>query len=178
MTSEVSGELLSDDERIAWQAALSTADGLRALVNSEFGPSTGLSSADFLVLTRLKVAPEYRMAGLKALAAKLDWSPSRLSHHLRRMKTRGLVELVHESGGQLVVSATENAQQVMETASVLHARAVRRYFLSQATDDELRVIVQLAERVRSQRAEVAGGADEAGAADSVNPSNPVGKGLD
>jgi len=125
MTSEVSSELLSDDERIAWQAALSTADGLRALVNSEFGPSTGLSSADFLVLTRLKVAPEYRMAGLKALAAKLDWSPSRLSHHLRRMKTRGLVELVHESGGQLVVSATENAQQVMETASVLHARAVR-----------------------------------------------------
>jgi len=42
-------------------------------------PETGLSSADFLVLNRLKAAPEYRMEGLKALAAKLDWSPSRLS---------------------------------------------------------------------------------------------------
>jgi DNA-binding MarR family transcriptional regulator len=148
MTSDVSGEPLSDGERIAWQSALSLADKLRVLVNGDVAPDTGLSSADFLVLTRLRVAPQYRMAGLKALAKKLEWSPSRLSHHLKRMKTRGLVELAHENAGQLVVSATETAQRIMETASGLHAQAVRRYFLSQATDDELQVIIQLAKRVR------------------------------
>lgn len=156
MTSEMSGELLSEGERLAWQSALSMADVLRALVSGEVTPDTGLSSADFLVLNRLKVAPEFRFAGLKALAAKIEWSPSRLSHHLKRMKARGLVDLTHESDGQLVVNATETAQQIMETASVLHARAVRRYFLSQATDDELRIIIQVAERVRSQRTGVAG----------------------
>ncbi|MER8066926.1 ArsR family transcriptional regulator [Streptomyces sp. NPDC094034] len=150
MTSEMSGELLSDGERLAWQSALSMADMLRSLVNGAIAPETGLSSADFLVLTRLRVAPEYRIAGLKALAAKLEWSPSRLSHHLKRMRTRGLVDLVHESDGHLVVSATEAAQRTMERATVLHARAVRRYLLSQVTDAELGVIVQVAARVRGQ----------------------------
>ncbi|WP_344582657.1 ArsR family transcriptional regulator [Streptomyces lunalinharesii] len=152
MTSEFSAEPLSDRERAAWSAALSMADDLRALVSGTLTPETGLGQADFLVLTRLQAAPEYRLAGLKALAAKLEWSPSRLSHHLKRMKTRGLVELAYEADGQLIVNATDAAVRTMETAAVLHARAVRRFFLSEVTEDEREVVVELARRIRTQRA--------------------------
>ena len=148
VTGDFSIDPLSDDERLAWSSALLLADTLRTLVSAAVAPETGLSSADFLVLNRLKAAPEYRMEGLKALAAKLDWSPSRLSHHLKRMKTRGLVELAHAADGQLVVNATDEAVRIMEKATALHAQAVRRHLLSQASADELRVVVELAKRIR------------------------------
>ncbi|MEU9713853.1 hypothetical protein [Streptomyces sp. NPDC047976] len=68
-----------------------------------------------------QLAPEYRMAGLKALAAKLEWSPSRFSHHLRRMHTRGLADLAYEADGQLAVGATGEAARITETATLQHA---------------------------------------------------------
>jgi hypothetical protein len=70
----VTTEPLSGREREAWRAVLVLADTLRALVSGAVAPATGLSSADYLVLNRLSDAPENRLSGLKALAAKLNWS--------------------------------------------------------------------------------------------------------
>ncbi|WKK24042.1 MarR family winged helix-turn-helix transcriptional regulator [Streptomyces olivoreticuli] len=151
MTDEISAAPLSDDERAVWRAALTLGEDLRALVTGELTPRTGLSQPDFLVLTRLQLAPEHRMAGMKALAAKLEWSPSRLSHHLKRMQTRGLVELAHEADGQLVVGATREAVRIMETATLQHARLVRQFLLSQVTEGERRVLLDVAERIRARR---------------------------
>lgn len=69
MTDEISAEPLSDGERAVWRAALALGDDLRALVTGGLTPRTGLSQPDFLVLTRLQLAPEFRTAGLKALVA-------------------------------------------------------------------------------------------------------------
>lgn len=148
-----STEPLSPGERAAWHSVLTLADTLRTLVNREISPATGLSSADYLVLGRLDVAPDQRLAGLKALAAKLDWSASRLSHQLRRMSRRGLVDLHHEPDtGQLVISATDAARDTMRTATVLHAAAVRRHLISVAEPGELEAVAALADRVKAQQA--------------------------
>jgi len=153
VTGPVSNEPLTDSEREAWRAVLVLADTLRSLVSGTVAPATGLSSADYLVLNRLSSAPENRLSGLKALAAKLNWSASRLSHQLKRMGTRGLVERVYEDGtGLVTMTATPMAEQAMRVATALHDKAVRRYFLSIATPDELRVIIDLAERVTAHRA--------------------------
>jgi DNA-binding MarR family transcriptional regulator len=143
---------LSPSERAAWHSVLVLADTLRTLVNQEINPRTGLSSADYLILVRLDAAPEHRLAGLKALAVKLDWSASRLSHQLKRMSKRGLVELHHEvETGVLVIRSTDAARETMRTATGLHAAAVRRYLLSVATPGELDAVAALADRVKSQR---------------------------
>ncbi|HTF50271.1 MAG TPA: MarR family winged helix-turn-helix transcriptional regulator [Pseudonocardia sp.] len=156
MSSSVTSEPLSRREREAWSSVLVLADTLRALVSGAVAPATGLSSADYLVLNRLSAAPENRLSGLKALAAKLNWSPSRLSHQLKRMETRGLVERVYQEGtGQVTMTATPAAEQTMRVATALHDEAVRRYFLSLATDEELDVMVGLAARIRDQRANLA-----------------------
>lgn len=142
---------LTESERTAWQSALTMADTLRSLVSQEVNPMTGLSAGDFLVLGRLDAAPEHRLAGLKALAAKLGWSASRLSHHLKRMSRRGLVDLGHaEATGQLVISATDAGRETMRTARVLHAAAVRRHFLSVLTEDELRMLTEIAQKINRQ----------------------------
>jgi len=128
------------------------ADSLRSLVSGVVTPATGLSSADYLVLNRLNDAPQNRISGLKALAAKLNWSASRLSHQLKRMGTRGLVERVYEAGtGQVTMTATPMAEQTMRVATALHNEAVRRYFLSVASEEELQVVIDLAKRIQVQR---------------------------
>jgi len=148
----VTSEPLSAREREAWRSALVLADSLRSLVSGVVTPATGLSSADYLVLNRLNDAPESRVSGLKALAAKLNWSASRLSHQLKRMGARGLVERVYEEGtGQVTMTATPMAEQTMRVATALHNEAVRRYFLSVATDEELQVVIDLAKRIQAQR---------------------------
>lgn len=151
-TSSVSSEPLSAREREAWRSALVLADSLRSLVSGVVTPATGLSSADYLVLNRLNDAPESRVSGLKALAAKLNWSASRLSHQLKRMGTRGLVERVYEAGtGQVTMTATPMAEQTMRVATALHNEAVRRYFLSVASEEELQVVIDLAKRIQVLR---------------------------
>ena len=148
----MTSEPLSAREREAWRSALVLADSLRSLVSGVVTPATGLSSADYLVLNRLNDAPESRVSGLKALAAKLNWSASRLSHQLKRMGARGLVERVYEEGtGQVTMTATPMAEQTMRVATALHNEAVRRYFLSVATDEELQVVIDLAKRIQAQR---------------------------
>jgi DNA-binding MarR family transcriptional regulator len=153
----VTSEPLSAREREAWRSALVLADSLRGLVSGVVTPATGLSSADYLVLNRLNDAPESRFSGLKALAAKLNWSASRLSHQLKRMGTRGLVERVYEEGtGLVTMTATPIAEQTMRVATALHNEAVRRYFLSVATEEELQVVIDLAKRIQAQRTSQAG----------------------
>jgi DNA-binding MarR family transcriptional regulator len=146
------GKPLSGQEREVWQSALTLADALRSLVNLSVSATTGLSSADFLVLTRLEAAPEYRLTGLKALAAKLDWSASRLSHHLKRMNHRGLVHLDHDKNtGQLVISATEKSKEIMGQAITLHSAAVRRHFLELTTEQERATIIAISRRVQDRQ---------------------------
>jgi DNA-binding MarR family transcriptional regulator len=153
VSSSVTSEPLSEREREAWRAALVLADSLRSLVSGVVTPATGLSSADYLVLNRLNDAPKSRVSGLKALAAKLNWSASRLSHQLKRMGSRGLVERVYDGEtGQLIMTATPMAEQTMRVATALHNEAVRRYVLSVATDEELGVVIDLAKRIQTQRA--------------------------
>lgn len=148
----MTSEPLSAREREAWRSALMLADSLRSLVSGVVTPATGLSSADYLVLNRLNDAPENRVSGLKALAAKLNWSASRLSHQLKRMGSRGLVERVYEEGtGQLTMTATPMAEQTMRVATALHNEAVRRYFLSVASEEQLQVVIDLAARIQAQR---------------------------
>ncbi len=141
-------EPLTGREQDAWRGVLKLADSLRSSVSGELTPATGLSSPDYLVLNRLSDAPENRLSGMKSLAVKLNWSASRLSHQLKRMEARGLVERVYEEGtGLVTMSVTPRAEQIMKDARAVHAEAVRRYFLSITSDEEQEFIINLANRV-------------------------------
>jgi len=157
VTTGQAAETPTEDRRLsmleleAWRSALVLADTLRALVSGAYSASTGLSAPDYLVLTRLSAAPENRLSGLKSLAAKLGWSASRLSHQLKRMSGRGLVDRVYEQDtGQLTITATPAAEEALRLARALHDVAVREHLLAIATPEELRVIWSLAGRVQAQ----------------------------
>ena len=59
----------------------------------QLAADSGLSYPDYLVLVALTDRPDGRMR-LFELAGVLGWEKSRLSHHVARMATRGLVKKV------------------------------------------------------------------------------------
>jgi len=116
----------------------------------ELAPATGLSSADYIVLNRLRDSPGQTYAGLKMLAAKLGWSASRLSHQVSRMERRGLVTRQQaDKAGQVIISATDQAKDIMRDAVLVHADGVRRHLLTQLTEQEAHVLNTVADRLRA-----------------------------
>ncbi|WP_051341359.1 MarR family winged helix-turn-helix transcriptional regulator [Pseudonocardia spinosispora] len=139
---------LDPTERQVFRSVLAITDTLRGRVGAEVRPVTGLSVAEFLVLSRVDEFPGHSYSGLKALATKLDWSASRLSHQLARMESRGLVTREHDSDtGHVRVTVTPDARELLEKHTALHARAVRRHLLAHLTEDESAVFVRVAARL-------------------------------
>jgi DNA-binding MarR family transcriptional regulator len=138
---------LTPAERRVWRAALAVADILRFQVNEEMKPVSDLSSADHRILLRLDEAPGECM-GQQRLADAMLWSKSRLSHQLKRMAARGLIERATAADGRGVeVFLTEAGKQVVREVEIVHANAVRRHLFEVATENELNALMQLAERL-------------------------------
>ncbi|MFJ6657091.1 MarR family winged helix-turn-helix transcriptional regulator [Streptomyces sp. NPDC091377] len=141
---------LTDAEQQVWRSVLIVADLLRFRVAADVKPASGLSSADHSVLMRLNEAPDKRL-GQQRLADDMFWSKSRLSHQLTRMEQRGLVARGTAPGGRGVeISLTDAGHEAVDAMEAAHAEAVRRHLFRVASEAELTVIVQLAERLKAR----------------------------
>ena len=97
----------------------------------------GISGADFDVLHSLADAEGHRLrAG--ALAESLGWEKSRISHQVRRMTERGLVERQEcptDLRGTWVVLTSAGAD-AFATASCGYVETLDQVFFSQLGDDD------------------------------------------
>ncbi|GGN94915.1 MarR family winged helix-turn-helix transcriptional regulator [Saccharibacillus kuerlensis] len=119
-------------------------------VVKEMSEHTGLSEGDFGILDRLVQFGDGKLRQ-QELADSMDWDKSRLSHHLTRMEKRGLVvrkPLTTERGVQ--VEITLAGQAALDEALPVVSSAIRKYFLSQLTPQDLESITALAERTKKQ----------------------------
>ena len=80
---------LTPAEDRAWRAWLAMSERLRSQIGRDLLADSGLSDADYMVLVHLSEATDHRVR-MTDLAARLNWSKSRLSHQLARMQARGL----------------------------------------------------------------------------------------
>jgi DNA-binding MarR family transcriptional regulator len=123
------------------------------VVQNSFGdtwtlaPPAGWSlfATDYDVLSTLTDAEEHR-ARLTALAMRMLWSKSRLSRHIGRMAERGLVVRV-EDGRRADVLLTEKGKQAMFETAPKHVESVREHFIDLLTEEQLRVLGDVAEAV-------------------------------
>ncbi|HEY7007887.1 MAG TPA: MarR family transcriptional regulator, partial [Jatrophihabitantaceae bacterium] len=81
---------LTDDEQRAWRAYRRMSLLVDSAVARELARDSGLSMPDYQVLSTLSEAEDHRRR-LTELAFRMQWSASRLSHHVTRMEQRGLV---------------------------------------------------------------------------------------
>jgi DNA-binding MarR family transcriptional regulator len=139
---------LSEREARAWRSLQLMHLQLDARMAHDLAEVSDLSYPDYVVLTVLTDQPDNRMRAF-ALARELGWEQSRLSHHLGRMATRGLVtkQRCPSDRRGFDVTATDLALQRMAAASPSHVATVRRHFIDQLTADQLDAVAEVATTV-------------------------------
>ncbi|MEU5549795.1 MarR family transcriptional regulator [Micromonospora sp. NPDC047793] len=139
---------LSADEERAWRAFRRLLVALPARLDRDLVRDSGLSPADYEVLSTLSEKTDRRWA-LKDLAAKMEWSRSRLSHHATRMQARGLVarEPDPQDARGCLLRLTDDGFDVLERAAPPHVESVRTRFLDHLDADELALLRDLSTRI-------------------------------
>jgi DNA-binding MarR family transcriptional regulator len=125
---------------------------MRALLDlrlaRQLAADQGLSEPDYDVLTSLADAQDRRIR-LSEMAERMLWSKSRLSHHVTRMQQRGLVrreECASDGRGAFIV-LTEDGMATLRAAAPGHVAAVREHFIDLMTEEQVRVLGDVAETV-------------------------------
>jgi len=113
-----------------WRDFVETGDQLRALLAARLQSESELSTGDYAVLLALSEADGKRLRSSE-LADHVSWERSRLSHHLGRMESRGLVareKCATDNRGSDIVLTDLGANQ-FRRASSPHLRAVQELFI-------------------------------------------------
>jgi DNA-binding MarR family transcriptional regulator len=113
-------------------------------ISRDLANDSGLSDADYDVLSNLSEALEHRLR-VNELADQLLWSKSRLSHQLTRMEERGLVrrEQVHDDGRGAMIALSPRGWETIQAAAPLHVESVRRHFIDLLSPEQIRVLGEI-----------------------------------
>jgi DNA-binding MarR family transcriptional regulator len=118
---------LSSSDQRTWRLWLHVNASLSAVLHRELQSEAGLSLSDFAVLVQLTDRPEGRVR-VTDLARELQWERSRVSHHITRMKRRGLVqrEECFDDGRGAWIMLSGEGRAAIEMAAPAHVQTVRR----------------------------------------------------
>jgi DNA-binding MarR family transcriptional regulator len=120
-----------------WREVTTMRAGVERALEQRLQRDAGISAADFDVLHSLADAEDHRLrAG--ALAESLGWEKSRISHQVRRMTERGLVERAEcptDLRGTWVV-LTSTGADAFATASCGYVETLDRVFFSRLDGED------------------------------------------
>ncbi|MGK2866051.1 MAG: MarR family winged helix-turn-helix transcriptional regulator [Mycobacterium sp.] len=140
---------LTVQERALWRGYLTMTGRLQAVMNRQLQHKCGLSLADYDVLVALDESPGCRMTDL---GARLGWEQSRVSHQLRRMRGRGLVDRhnADDDRRSVIVELTSEGRAALAAAAPAHAELVRAVVFDGMSATQLRAVDQWVSRVLSR----------------------------
>ena len=129
--------MLTDEQQQTWFAYMRVVLRLNYEMNRQLQTESDLSLPDYHVLNALGDSDGGRFR-LTALAARIGWERSRVSHHLRRMAGRGLVQLSKSAQDGRATDAvlTEQGRIALQASTPGHAALVHRMFF-EGLDEEL-----------------------------------------
>jgi DNA-binding MarR family transcriptional regulator len=139
---------LDDRQQNAWRLFLHMHARLTARLHRELQSGAGLSHSDYAVLVALTDVSPTRVR-IHELGVNLQWEKSRLSHQLRRMEQRGLVERQEcpsDRRGAFIV-LTDKGRQALQGAAGGHAEAVRQLVFDALTDEQVDSLTAISESV-------------------------------
>ena len=126
-----------------WHAWERVSESVLSQVGHDVTEATGLSAADFGVLSRLADLGGGQLRQ-RELALALGWDKSRISHQLTRMQGRNLLTRSKTAENASRVAITPAGRKVLEHARPVHALAVRRYLIERLTAEQAAAILGLA----------------------------------
>lgn len=139
---------LDEGESRAWRGYVRMHQLLDSQLERELNREVGLSLADYTVLVHLSEADGRRLR-MSALAQRVQWSRSRLSHQVGRMQQRGLVERIEcptDARGSFAV-LTGTGLRTIERAAPTHLAGVRRHLLERLSPAQIAALAAISDAV-------------------------------
>lgn len=148
MTEKRTTRWLNAREQHTWRGYLDMHARLTARLHRQLLADSSLSLSDFDVLVQLTDRADPRMR-VGELAEALQWEQSRLSHHIARMRQRGLVSRENCSNDARVtyVALTGEGRDAIRRAAPAHVETVRDALFDQLTTEEVDTLATISERV-------------------------------
>lgn len=131
-------EWLSEDERAAWLRLVAVVELLPGVLDAQLRAGAGLTHYEYFVLAMLSEAPE-RTLRMTSLAQRTNATLPRLSHVVRRLEDRGLVERYPcpEDGRATNARLTPAGWDAVVAAAPGHVDTVRHNVLDPLTPVQL-----------------------------------------
>jgi len=145
---------LTDPEQRAWTGYRRMRTLLDLQLARDLNRDSGLSAPDYDVLSTLSESAGSRWrAG--DLAQRLSWSTSRLTHHVNRMRARGLVarDTCPDDGRGATIFLTEKGWATLRDAAPAHVRSVREHFIDLLSSEQIDALAAISATVTAHLAE-------------------------
>ncbi len=141
---------LNREEDRAWRGVRWTSQAVLGAIAHDLYAESGLSDADYQVLTDVSESAEHRVR-FGELASRMGWSTSRLSHHLSRMSDRGLIERrsCGDDGRGSDVLLTPHGDEVIRNAAPDHVESVRRHLFDALDAEQVRHLADITAALRA-----------------------------
>ncbi len=139
---------LDYDEPRAWRGFLALATLLTGALDQQLQRDAEMGHSSYIVLAMLSEAPD-RSLRMSDLAARVNSSPSRLSHTVTRLEQRGWVrrERSAEDGRGSIARLTDDGWDVVVATAPGHVAAVRRYVFDALSREQVRQLEDIASAV-------------------------------
>jgi DNA-binding MarR family transcriptional regulator len=139
---------LTDVQQVQWRAYLDASVRLMNTLGRQLEQDSDLSLSEYEVLVQLSESPGRTMR-MSQLAAEVVNSRSRLTHTVRRMEERGLVErqsCVDDGRGVNCVLTPEGFAR-LEEAAPGHVAAVCEHLVDRLDAEQFRTLGELMDKV-------------------------------
>ncbi len=136
---------LDDEQQAAWVRLIAVVELLPGVLDSQLRRDADLSHFEYFLLAMLSEAPD-RTLRMTALALRTNATLPRLSHVVRRLEGRGLVQRFPcpEDGRATNTRLTEEGwAKVVETAPG-HVETVREFVMDALTPGQTRALAEIA----------------------------------
>ena len=139
---------LDERQRLLWKAYRDLNQEMSTVLEDQLLRDAGLSGSEYAVLVVLSHSPDGVLRA-RELGSELGWDRSRLSHLVRRMEKRRLVdrEECEEDARGSMVRLTDAGRATVDGVAPEHSEAIRRYFFNALSSDELETLAVVFDRL-------------------------------
>ena len=129
---------LDDDEIAAWVRLVAVVELLPGVLDAQLRRDAGLTHYEYFVLAMLSEAPA-RTLRMTALAQRTNATLPRLSHVVRRIEERGLVDRSPVATDRRAsnVRLTDQGWEAIRAAAPAHVENVRRHVIDALTREQI-----------------------------------------
>ncbi|MGY1697470.1 MarR family winged helix-turn-helix transcriptional regulator [Geodermatophilus sp. SYSU D00814] len=136
---------LSADEMTAWVRLVAVVELLPGVLDGQLRRDAGLTHFDYFVLAMLSEAPR-RTLRMTELATRTNATLPRLSHVVRRLEDRGLVERrpCPSDGRATNARLTDDGWATVRATAPGHVATVREHVLDALTPEQVDQLAEIA----------------------------------